>query len=52
MVLTKEDIIYLQKLEEFAKLVPDILIFASRKGYEFNSVKKAEELNKKFLKSK
>lgn len=43
---------YLQKLEEFAKLVPDILIFASRKGYEFNSVKKAEELNKKFLKSK
>ena len=43
---------YFKKLEVIAKVIPDILIFASIKGYEYNSIEKAEKLNKKFLQSK
>jgi len=39
---------YLQKLEDLAKLIPEVLIFAIRKGYKFNSVEKADILNKRF----
>ena len=37
-------------LEFMATMIPDILIFSSRKGYQFNSVELAEKLNEKFTK--